>query len=1200
MDCTDLGKGIGNMRCLENVYHINTIQIWAKSLHRILFIASLILLSAYSYGAVNLVTTSTNVAPGGNPAIGTTFTLTTVVVNSTGSASGTYDLQLFGVPGIPNSASWNYANSTTGTCTPSVTDEFTCDSLGAGVTVTHTFNVTIGAPGGEFGVRANINTNCSGICSKNMPFNVGVVTPQVTLAFVTPTVFPEATGGTSNAVIQLTLDQTPNTDVSLQLVTDEGTALAGSDFTDISQTITWLSGASILSQTVNIPIVGDAFAEANETLSARVFDLTGLTAPTPSIAMTISDDDGVAVIPNVDLILSSVSVNEDVGSVIATIILASAPAAPVAVTIDASANTAVGSGGDYLFSEQQLIFSNTGPLSQTVTINITDDSVSESTEDFAVGLSNAQGVNISLATQLQTITILDDDVAVSVATPPKVSVSSQRDFSEDSGSAVLTFTRTGDLGDDLNFDVATLDQAPIKKGVSASSSATVGVDYSSTSLTVSWASGDASSKSISIPIIDDSIFEGDEDFRVDFKNLSSGASFDFTSPLTITITENEAKPAGEINFKDASYDVSEELSSITVTATRSGGSSGATSVTFESSDGSATAGVDYVGLSGSLSWVDGEEGDKTFTVSIIQDILTETTESFNLELKEVTGFSIIGSQDKTVVNIIDFKNADAPNISKNDISLTDFDGDGEVEVSLDVTDTLNSTSAINSVSWLESGGEIATGLKTTVILKVGTHSLQVLATNADGLQAAANFTVDVLALDPTQAKMLSETAGLNPTQGSVAVSLDSLCPRLSEFGQQNNLTTGQLNLRSRCENLRNPDISDNDIITAMDQIGGEEVEAILFTNTKFSGVQQNNIRNRFTQLRRGSKTIIDVSGINIRFDGGTLNGHTFADASRKAFGGAAGADDSETNGTQDESEIIVNSKLGIFMNGNVSYGERDPSKNNSGFKLDIQGITVGLDYRFTNNFIAGFAVGYSASDLDYADNGGSLGSDSTFYSAYTSLYNDKNIYWDSSITYADSEFDVLRRVQYQDASGRVNLSQQGNTNGEQILATMDFGWDINSGPWSFGPNGSLAYSDTSIDAFTEQGSSGLELQYSEQNNVTSTLGLGFHGSRVFLMEWGVLIAQLNTNFYREFKNNSNVIRASFVHDPFRDDTTRATPDMLIVSEIPDKSFFSLGLGLSAQFVNGLSGFIDYQTLLGVNNITSRELALGLRYEAKFW
>jgi len=1179
------------------------IQLWVKPLQRMVFLVSLFLLSAYSHGAVNLVTASTNVAPGGNPAIGTTFTLTTVVVNPTNDASVPYDLQLFGVPGIPNSASWNYGSSTTGTCTPSVTDEFTCDSLGAGVTVTHTFSVTIGAPGGEYGVRANINTSCSGICSKNMPFNVGVVTPQVTLAFLTPTVFPEATGGTTNAVVQLTLDQTPNTDVSLQLVTDEGTALAGSDFTDISQTITWLSGASILSQTVNIPIVGDAFAEANETLSARVFDLTGLTAPTPSIAMTISDDDGVAVIPNVDLILSSVSVNEDVGSVIATVILESTPTAPVAVTIDASGNTAIGSGSDFLFSEQQLIFSNTGPLSQTVNINITDDSISESTEDFTVGLSNAQGVNINFGTQLQTITILDDDVAAPVtpvASPPKVSVSNQHDFSEDSGAAVLTFTRSGDLGDDLSFDVATVDQAPIKKGISASSSATVGVDYSSTASTVSWASGDASSKSISIPIIDDSIFEGDKDFRVDFKNLSSGASFDFTSPLTITITENEDKPAGEINFKDASYDVSEELSSITITATRSGGSNGAAGARFESADGTATAGVDYIGVSGSLNWADGEQGDKTFTVSIIQDVLSEPTENLNLLLKDATGFSIIGSQDNAVVNIIDFKNVNAPSISKSDISLTDFDGDGEVEVSLDVTDTLSSTSAISSVSWLESGAEIAAGVKTTVVLNVGTHSLQVLATNADGLQAAADFTVNVLALDPTQTKMLSETAGLNPAQGSVAVSLDSLCPRLSEFGQQNSLTAGQLNLRSRCENLRNPDVSDNDIITAMDQIGGEEVEAILFTNTKFSGVQQSNIRNRFTQLRRGSKTIIDVSGINIRFDGGTLNGHAFADASRKAFGGAAGADDSETNEAQNDAEIIVNSKLGIFMNGNVSYGERDPNKNNSGFKLDIQGLTVGLDYRFTNNFIAGLAVGYSSSDLDYANNGGTLGSDSTFYSAYTSLYNDSNIYWDSSITYADSEFDVLRRVQYQDASGRVDLSQQGNTNGEQILATMDFGWDINSGPWSFGPNGSLAYSDTSIDAFTEQGSSGLELQYSEQNNVTSTLGLGFHGSRVFLMEWGVLIAQLNTNFYREFKNNSNVIRASFVHDPFRDDTTRATPDMLIVSEIPDKSFFSLGLGLSAQFVNGLSGFVDYQTLLGVNNITSRELALGLRYEAKFW
>ncbi len=407
------------------------------------------------------------------------------------------------------------------------------------------------------------------------------------------------------------------------------------------------------------------------------------------------------------------------------------------------------------------------------------------------------------------------------------------------------------------------------------------------------------------------------------------------------------------------------------------------------------------------------------------------------------------------------------------------------------------------------------------------------------------------------------------------------------------MTTGQNNLRNRCEQLRDPDLDNEDIVDALDQIAGEEAEAIIITAARFTNMHQSNLRNRFTQLRRGGSAIIDVSGLNMRLDGGSLSGNMFAAVGRDLIGGGA------ASGDDAEPEIYSDSRLGLFLNGNVSYGERDRTKNNSGFKLDIEGITAGMDYRFTDKFIGGLAIGYSSSDLDYANDGGILEGSSTFYSAYTSFYSDKNYYIDSSLTYADTEFDVTRHIKYRDMSGLVDLRRGGSTNGEQLLATVDFGWDYNDGPWTFGPNGSFSYSDTSIDGYAERGDSGLELQYSGQDNITSTLGLGFHGSRVFLMDWGVLIANLNGNYYREFKNQNGIIRASFVHDPFRFDDTNPTNEMLIISDIPDRNYFSLGLGLAAQFKYGLSGFIDYQSLLKADDIESRDFSFGLRYEAKF-
>lgn len=896
------------------------------------------------------------------------------------------------------------------------------------------------------------------------------------------------------------------------------------------------------------------------------------------------------------------SVLESEGPVTATVTIDSLPSSTASVELVSTSGTPnPASSDDFEEKTVFIVFDMSGaqpgtgytvvsPTSVTVNFGVVNDTDVESDEVFDIFLNQESGLILSSIDSFQNITIVDDDSVA--AAPPQISVSPQRSFSEDSGEIRLSFSRSGDLSSSLSFDFATVDSSPlIKSAATSSGTATAGSDYTSVNTTVSWAAGESGSKSISIPLLDDNEFEGDETFSALASNLSSGASFGFDPSFVFTIAENEIEPAGEFNFSEAMYEVNEDAGSVTITVIRSGGANGAVSVNYSTADGSATAGSDYSAASGTLSWAAGDTSDKTFVVSINEDILNEASEDIALSLSSPSGTGSLGSLENSQIKIINVNEEGAPDISKDDISVTDFDGDGLVEVVLDATGKIISDNPINDVSWLKEGEVIATGMVTKAELAVGTHPLRVIATDSNGKQAGVDFIAEVKELDADTTRMLSDTGGLNTEQGTVAGALDELCPRLSEMGQQNGLSTGQTNLRNRCESLRDPDLSDEDIVLALDQIAGEEAEAIIITAARFTNMHQSNLRNRFTQLRRGGRAIIDVSGLNLQLDGGSLSGNMFAAVGRDLLGGAASGDE--------EPEIYSDSRLGLFINGNVAYGERDPSKNNSGFKLDINGITAGMDYRITDKLIAGVAVGYSRSDLDYANDGGVLEGNSTFYSAYSSFYSDKNYYIDSSITYADSDFDVTRHIKYRDTSGLVDLQRSGNTGGDQLLATIDFGWDYNDGPWTFGPNGSFSYSDTSIDGFAERGESGLELQYSGQANITSTFGLGFHGSRVFLLDWGVLIANLNGNYYREFKNQNSIIRASFVHDPFRYDSANPTSEMLIVSDIPDRNYFNLGIGLAAQFKYGLSGFVDYQTLLAADNITSRELAFGLRYEAKF-
>ncbi|WP_299982099.1 autotransporter domain-containing protein [uncultured Pseudoteredinibacter sp.] len=1164
------------------------------------------------------VSASTNVSQPSS-VIGSTLGLDVNIEDVTGStpAGGNITVSLATTGG--SGVNWTPDSSP---CTPTgTTNEFTC-TMPISTTASFSFispeitsadNYTTTVALGSTDCIAGSGTPAA-VCSRNVSFDIFTPTLTISLSGGGNSV-AEGDSGNTTVTLDFTLDTLPAGSTILEStyeVVATNTAFAsnpvasqGADynFQSTPPFFTWNSGSSSLTQSVSIDIIGDTLAEGDESIyivAGDIANITGAFTPSqPRFELQIIDDDSGPSFPEVSVIANN-SIGEGDGPLVATVSVDQTPGSTASVDlISAPGTTPAASGDDFEQKTVTILFDgvNTSDYtfinSTTVQLNfgITDDSDVEGNENFDIFLSQASDLTISSTDGFQNISIIDNDA---VATPPQINASSQRSFAENSGQASITFTRTGSTTGALSFDFATIDASPIIKSAATSSGiATAGADYTSTSTTVSWAAGEAGNKTVSIPIINDSLFEGDETFQALASNLTGSASFNFDPAMVLTIVEDDVEPGGEFNFSAASYDVNEDAGSATITVRRTGGSNGDVSVNYATSDDSASASSDYSSSAGTLNWASGDTTDKTFSVAINTDILNEPTEKVLLTLSSPAGSATLGSQANAVLNILNINEPGAPEISKEDISVTDFDGDGLVEVVLDATGKIVSDDPISDVNWIKDGDTIATGMTTSAKLPIGTHPLRVVAIDSNGKMAAVDFIAEVKELDPETTRMLSDTSGLNTEQGTVAGALDDLCPRLSELGQQNGLTTGQSNLRNRCEQLRDPDLDDAEIVDALDQIAGEEAEAIIITAARFTNMHQTNLRNRFTQLRRGGKTLIDVSGLNMRLDGGSLSGNMFAAVGRNLIGGGA------ASGDEAEPEIYSDSRLGLFMNGNISYGERDPTKNNSGFKLDIEGITAGMDYRFTDKFIGGIAIGYSSSDLDYANDGGILEGSSTFYSAYTSYYSDNNYYIDSSITYADSDFDVTRHIKYRDMSGLVDLRRGGSTNGEQLLATLDFGWDYNNGPWTFGPNGSFSYSDTSIDGYAEQGDSGLELQYSGQDNVTGTLGLGFHGSRVFLMDWGVLIANLNGNYYREFKNQNGIIRASFVHDPFRFDNTNPTQEMLIVSDIPDRNYFSLGLGLAAQFKYGLSGFIDYQSLLKADDIKSRELAFGLRYEAKF-
>ena len=114
---------------------------------------------------------------------------------------------------------------------------------------------------------------------------------------------------------------------------------------------------------------------------------------------------------------------------------------------------------------------------------------------------------------------------------------------------------------------------------------------------------------------------------------------------------------GTIIFSPVTYTVSESAGSVTLSASRHAGTTGAVSASYSTVNGTAAAPADFTAQSGVLNWAAGEAGTKTITVPILQDGVLEGPEAFTVTLATPTGGVSIGVPGGTTatatVNIID-------------------------------------------------------------------------------------------------------------------------------------------------------------------------------------------------------------------------------------------------------------------------------------------------------------------------------------------------------------------------------------------------------------------------------------------------------------------------------------------------------------------------------------------------------------------
>jgi hypothetical protein len=267
------------------------------------------------------------------------------------------------------------------------------------------------------------------------------------------------------------------------------------------------------------------------------------------------------------------------------------------------------------------------------------------------------GVSVSSSSRNNSSMSSSSSSSVATSTSGVLRFTSATYNAPESATAQILVVRTGGAKGTVTVDYAT-----------SNGTAIAGTDYTATNGTLTFANNETS-KSFTISLINNPLPQGNKTITLSLRNVTNGAVLGTPSTTTVTITDNQStnssassmsstsssassNPAGTISLGAAAYMVNETASPLTITVNRVGGTTGTVSVTYGTSNGTATSGSDYSSVSGTLTFNNGES-TKSFTIPVNNNTSITGNKTFNIVIGTPTGGASLSSVTTAPITIID-------------------------------------------------------------------------------------------------------------------------------------------------------------------------------------------------------------------------------------------------------------------------------------------------------------------------------------------------------------------------------------------------------------------------------------------------------------------------------------------------------------------------------------------------------------------
>ncbi len=278
--------------------------------------------------------------------------------------------------------------------------------------------------------------------------------------------------------------------------------------------------------------------------------------------------------------------------------------------------------------------------------------------------------------------------------------------------------------------------------------------------------------------------------------------------------------------------------------------------------------------------------------------------------------------------------------------------------------------------------------------------------------------------------------------------------------------------------------------------------------------------------------------------------------------------------------------------------DRNASADQDGFDSSAFGVLVGLDRSVGENGVFGGAFRYRKTSADYTGGSGELDQRDLIGDVYLSLRGQSPWYFTALGSIGKRSSDQTRRANYTiDASTSVAQSYFSDFDTDLLSGALTLGYQANFDAFNLDPYLQLEYARQEVDGYDERASNaagngaGWAVQVADVVGSSTNASVGANASWAISGSNGVYQPFLGLRWTQVIDSQENNVGLRYLGD-----IGAARETFFAGTDEEDRSYGTLLLGLSAQFAQGVGGFLRLSRHFGESRYDNTSAQLGFRFE----